>query len=167
MIKRARLFEVEGEPEAMDHILCRMLRGTRDNGYQYSEMAILCRRHSSIGRVEQILAAHGIPYTVSGDTREQGLTESTDSLALSTIHAAQGRQWRYVLILDPSDDILPGPLAASNPQSLAEEQRLFYLAATRASDYLDISFNTKQGRTKATRFTQPIRSLLQVQPVRV
>ena len=167
MIKRDHQFEVEGEPEAMDHMLCRMLRGARENGYQYSEMAILCRRHSSIGRFEQSLAAHGIPYTVSGDTREQGPMESTDSLSLTTIHAAQGSQWPYVLILDASDDILPGPLAASNPQSLAEEQRLFYVAATRASDYLDISFNTQQGRAKATRFTQPIRSLLQIQPLRV
>ena len=163
-IKRVRLFEVEGEPEAMDGVLSRMLRETREKGYRYSEMAILCRRHSSIHRFEQSLAAHGIPYTVSGDTREQG---STDSLTLSTIHAAQGHQWRYVLILDASDDILPGRLADSNPQFLAEEQRLFYVAATRASEYLDIGCNTQNRRARATRFTQPIRGLLQVQPLRV
>ena len=167
MIKRARLLEMEGEPEAMDGILSRMLREIRENGFRYSEMAILCRRHSSIDRVQHSLATYGIPYTVSGDTREQGSMESTDSLSLTTIHGAQGSQWPYVLILDASDDILPGPLAASNLQSLAEEQRLFYVAATRASEYLDISFNTQNGRARATRFTQPIRGLLKVQPLEV
>ena len=167
VIKRACLFDKEGEPEAMDDIVTRMLREIRENRFRYSEMAILCRRQSSIDRVQQSLAAHGIPYTILGDTRELGPKESTDSLTVSTIHAAQGHQWRYVLILDASDDILPGPLAASNPNFLAEEQRLFYVAVTRASEYLDISFNTQQGRAEATRFTQPIRSLLQVHRSRV
>jgi superfamily I DNA/RNA helicase len=59
-------------------------------------------------------------------------------ISLSTVHGAKGLQWKVVWVLDASDHLMPGPVrdspgAAGN---LEEEQRIFYVAATRAADRL-------------------------------
>ena len=143
IIRAARLIKFEGKLESMDEMVARILIGTHENGYLYRDIAVLCRRHSSIDWLQRTLARYAIPLSISGDFRGIGLREVGDALTLSTIHASQRRQWRYVLILDASNDILPGPLGTGNSDILAEEQRLFYVAATRASEHLDIAFNVQ------------------------
>jgi DNA helicase II / ATP-dependent DNA helicase PcrA len=61
-----------------------------------------------------------------------------DYLTLSTVHSAKGLEWPHVHLIHAVDGAFPSDMALSTPFGLAEEQRLFYVAATRARDALSI-----------------------------
>jgi DNA helicase-2/ATP-dependent DNA helicase PcrA len=59
-----------------------------------------------------------------------------DYLTISTIHAAKGLEWPIVYLPHLVDGALPSDMALGEPDGLAEEHRLFYVAVTRARDHL-------------------------------
>jgi DNA helicase-2/ATP-dependent DNA helicase PcrA len=59
-----------------------------------------------------------------------------DFLTISTIHAAKGLEWPIVHLPHLVDGALPSDMALGDPDGLAEEHRLFYVAITRARDHL-------------------------------
>jgi len=59
-----------------------------------------------------------------------------DYLTISTIHAAKGLEWPIVYLPHLVDGALPSDMALGDPDGLAEEHRLFYVAVTRACDHL-------------------------------
>jgi DNA helicase-2/ATP-dependent DNA helicase PcrA len=59
-----------------------------------------------------------------------------DYLTISTIHAAKGLEWPIVHLPHLVDGALPSDMALGDPDGLAEEHRLFYVAITRARDHL-------------------------------
>ncbi|MBV9206105.1 MAG: ATP-dependent helicase [Actinobacteria bacterium] len=59
-----------------------------------------------------------------------------DYLTISTIHAAKGLEWPIVHLPQLVDGALPSDMALGDPDGLAEEHRLFYVALTRARDHL-------------------------------
>jgi DNA helicase-2/ATP-dependent DNA helicase PcrA len=59
-----------------------------------------------------------------------------DFLTISTIHAAKGLEWPVVHLPHLVDGALPSDMALGDPDGLAEEHRLFYVAITRARDHL-------------------------------
>jgi len=59
-----------------------------------------------------------------------------DYLTISTIHAAKGLEWPIVHLPQLVDGALPSDMALGDPDGLAEEHRLFYVAITRARDHL-------------------------------
>jgi DNA helicase II / ATP-dependent DNA helicase PcrA len=61
-----------------------------------------------------------------------------DYLVLSTVHSAKGLEWERVHVMHVVDGAFPSDMALSSDTGLAEEQRLFYVAATRARSELSI-----------------------------
>jgi len=61
-----------------------------------------------------------------------------DFLVLSTVHSAKGLEWDSVHVIHVIDGSFPSDMALSSDTGLLEEQRLFYVAATRARDELAI-----------------------------
>jgi DNA helicase-2/ATP-dependent DNA helicase PcrA len=61
-----------------------------------------------------------------------------DYLVLSTVHSAKGLEWDSVHVIHIIDGAFPSDMALSTKTGLLEEQRLFYVAATRARDELTI-----------------------------
>jgi DNA helicase-2/ATP-dependent DNA helicase PcrA len=61
-----------------------------------------------------------------------------DYLTISTIHSAKGLEWPVVHLAHLADGAMPSDLALTSPAGLAEEQRLFYVAVTRARDQLHL-----------------------------
>jgi DNA helicase-2/ATP-dependent DNA helicase PcrA len=59
-----------------------------------------------------------------------------DYLVISTVHSAKGLEWPVVHLPQLVDGSVPSDMALSSPEGLAEEQRLFYVAVTRARDEL-------------------------------
>jgi DNA helicase-2/ATP-dependent DNA helicase PcrA len=59
-----------------------------------------------------------------------------DFLVISTIHSAKGLEWPVVHLPQLVDGAMPSDMALSTDAGLAEEQRLFYVAVTRARDQL-------------------------------
>ena len=69
-------------------------------------------------------------------------------ITVSTIHRAKGSEAQLVLLLACEEQLLPSwrSLSSSDPERLAEERRLFYVAATRAKDRLLITHAAERGR---------------------
>ena len=69
-----------------------------------------------------------------------------DAVTLTTFHGAKGLEWYHVHLIGV-DRSRVSSVKARQPQVLKEEQRLLYVAMTRASDSLHISFTSsaKQG----------------------
>lgn len=68
-------------------------------------------------------------------------------ITASTIHRAKGTEAGLVVLLACEEQLLPSwrALSASDPEQLAEERRLFYVACTRAKDRLLISHAATRG----------------------
>lgn len=105
------------------------------------------------------------PVDLAGDwAKDPHLDE--DWVTLSTIHSAKGLEWGAVHLIRGCDGALPSDMALGSDDGLAEEQRLFYVALTRARDTLDVyvpsrlpthptSFNARFIMTKPSRFLAP------------
>jgi superfamily I DNA/RNA helicase len=88
-----------------------------------------------------------------------------DRLVLSTMHSAKGLEWKVVYVLHASDGKIPLERSLHRPEQVEEERRLFYVAMTRAADWLYICHPRRQSssygsgwlgdvyeRTELTRF---------------
>lgn len=69
-------------------------------------------------------------YILKGLEAEQ---PERDVLTLSTIHSAKGKEWRAVFVIGLNQGRFPSSRGA---EYLEEERRLFYVAVTRAKDFL-------------------------------
>jgi len=98
-----------------------------------------------------------------------------DFLILSTMHSAKGLEWDAVHILHVADGMIPSDMALGDEGGLEEERRLFYVAMTRAKDWLYVYFplryyrrpsglSDKHHYAQLTRFiSDPVRALFEQQ----
>lgn len=63
-----------------------------------------------------------------------------EHLTLSTIHSAKGLEWHTVFIIHAVEGFFPSSMSYDKIESLEEERRLMYVAATRAKQNLYISY---------------------------
>lgn len=61
-------------------------------------------------------------------------------LVLSTVHSAKGLEWSAVFVPHLLDGLLPSARSLKRLDDLEEERRLFYVACTRAKEYLYLSY---------------------------
>ncbi|MGN6505863.1 MAG: ATP-dependent helicase [Tepidisphaeraceae bacterium] len=61
-----------------------------------------------------------------------------DCLVLSTIHSAKGCEWDAVYVIHAADGNIPSDMATGSEAEIEEERRLFYVALTRAKDFLEV-----------------------------
>ena len=84
-------------------------------------------------------------------------------MTIGTIRSAQGRQWKAVLLVDLTDEAIPGNLDDIDAVDIDEPQRLFYVAVTRPTDKLYLFcplFDAASKRQRPSRFIAPINHLL-------
>ncbi len=83
-------------------------------------------------------------------------TQETERLVLSTVHQAKGLEWRAVFVLHVSDQAWPNPRALAEARGIEEERRLFYVAVTRAKEYLFLTYSLASGfRSMSMQLQQP------------
>ena len=56
------------------------------------------------------------------------------------MHSAKGCEWKVVYVIHAADGMIPSDMATENDESIEEERRLFYVAVTRAKDWLYVVF---------------------------
>jgi len=73
---------------------------------------------------------------------EQRLARRIDAVTLATFHRAKGLEWYHVHLVGVGDGAIPHPRART-PAQRAEEQRLLYVALTRATDSVSVSWSQR------------------------
>lgn len=68
-------------------------------------------------------------------------TKNEPILTLSTVHQAKGREWKYVFVVGCDQGRMP-----HRDGDLLEEQRIFFVACSRAADELQISFTKNRSQ---------------------
>lgn len=71
---------------------------------------------------------------------EQRLARRLDAVTIATFHKAKGLEWYHVHVLGVGERALPHPRARTSAQR-EEERRLLYVAMTRATDSLSVSWH--------------------------
>jgi DNA helicase-2/ATP-dependent DNA helicase PcrA len=109
----------------------------------------------SLCRAAQVYEAQNEDATLTGflehaaGLHAQELGPGEDRrITVSTIHKAKGAEAQLVVLLGCEEQLLPSwrSLTSPDPERLAEERRLFYVAATRAKDRLLITWAGERGR---------------------
>lgn len=113
-------------------------------GTPASEIAVLVRsiKYPNEGLVIQAQVAlreEEVPISTPRDDESDSIragvalskSQSTDSVILSTIHQAKGKEYDYVFLIGAESEVLPHPFAAGT-SALMDEHHLYYTALSRA-----------------------------------
>lgn len=90
--------------------------------------------------------------------RQLQFHRSGEAVTLTTMHSAKGLEFRVVFILEANEGITPYK-KAGKPEEIEEERRMFYVAVTRAREYLHIYTIQERNNKKLlpSRFVNEIR----------
>jgi len=88
--------------------------------------------------------------------------EGTEAVNLMTVHAAKGLEFVGVFVCGLEDGLLPHLNSLGHPASLEEERRLFYVAMTRAKDWLYLTYASMRRQFKGTTVSRPSRFLFEL-----
>ncbi len=85
--------------------------------------------------------------------------DSDDKVTLMTTHAAKGLEFKSVFVVGVEEDLFPSFMAKSDRESIEEERRLFYVAITRAEEFLTLSLAKSRYQYGKMRYNEPSRFL--------
>ncbi len=139
--------------------IARALRDAKGPEVAWSSMAVLARTNAQTAKLAAALRRGGIPHRVRSDSRRANagidhtsqdraprsdLADGTgaddepasaphgaDAVEVATFHAAKGLEWPIVHLAGLEQGLVPIS-RAQTPDEIAEEQRLLYVAITRA-----------------------------------
>jgi DNA helicase-2/ATP-dependent DNA helicase PcrA len=146
-------------------------------GSPWKSMAVLARTNAQLDVIAGALEAAGVPSErrglehspasdlMSAETNYRRVdNEIPDAVALTTIHRSKGLEFQHVVCVGWAEGQLPHYNATSS-EELAEEQRLAYVALSRAEQTLLITWS--KGRNdprfadrEPSRFLGPIEAVL-------
>lgn len=109
---------------------------------------------------ESSLAAYLQTITLLTDADEKA--EGTDFITLMSVHAAKGLEFKSVFVTGLEEQLFPSFMSLEDPKGLDEERRLFYVAITRAKEFLTISFAQNRYRYGQIRANEPSRFLEEI-----
>lgn len=75
--------------------------------------------------------------------KQAHLNRQEDAVVVTTMHSAKGLEYRVVFVLGANEGICPYKKAVKN-EDLEEERRMFYVAVTRAKEYLHLYVRKEQ-----------------------
>ncbi len=109
-----------------------LVEDARARGLELSDVVVLARTRALVADLGRRLSARGL---ATAKTPEPG----SPAVLVTTIHAAKGLEWPVVVVAGADADHLPHP-SARTPDAVAEERRLLYVALTRASESVHITW---------------------------
>jgi len=123
-------------------------------GSPWRSMAVLARTNNQLNIMGEVLTAMHIPFERRGAENSPGSDvivgdtgparwfdqDHKDAVSLSTIHRSKGLEWQHVAVIGLAEGILPN-FNATTAEDIAEEQRLAYVALTRAEETLLLTWN--------------------------
>ncbi|HXC18338.1 MAG TPA: 3'-5' exonuclease [Acidimicrobiales bacterium] len=138
------------DAEEAEHVAT-WLAANHQPGTTWRSMAVLARTNAQLEVVAGYLDAAGIPNERRGPEHSPASDlfdtsarrpddEASDAVALSTIHRAKGLEFKHVAAIGWAEGQLPN-YNATTALEIAEEQRLAYVALSRAEDSVLITWS--------------------------
>ncbi|WP_235297728.1 ATP-dependent helicase [Portibacter marinus] len=88
--------------------------------------------------------------------------DEEDFVTLMSAHAAKGLEFKSVFVVGLEENLFPSFMSMSDPTQIDEERRLFYVAITRAEQYLTLSYANSRYQFGNMRFNDPSRFLEEI-----
>ncbi|MEO1623626.1 MAG: UvrD-helicase domain-containing protein [Bacteroidota bacterium] len=85
-----------------------------------------------------------------------------DTVTLMSVHAAKGLEFSSVFVVGLEEKLFPSFMSMDTPEGLDEERRLFYVAITRAENYLTLTYANSRYRFGQMKYNQPSRFLEEI-----
>jgi DNA helicase-2/ATP-dependent DNA helicase PcrA len=89
---------------------------------------------------ESDLAAYLQQISLLTDQDEKEDDQRREKVKLMTVHAAKGLEFKSVFVVGLEENLFPSALSIYTREELEEERRLFYVAITRAKQFLTLSY---------------------------
>lgn len=121
----------DAENEAL--AIARRLRGEHTPGHPWRAQAVLVRTHAQMRPIVEVLERSGIPVAASDDPSPR------DAVRVATFHSAKGLEWPVVHLAGLEEGYVPDFHARSH-EAVAEEHRLLYVATSRATRRLHVTW---------------------------
>jgi DNA helicase-2/ATP-dependent DNA helicase PcrA len=107
------------------------------------------------GSLEELLEDFAVEPPQRGVWNVEPETKEEEKpLILSTIHSAKGLEWESVFLMGLMDGVLPVSFALDSEEEVEEEQRLFYVAITRAKNRLFLTLHHEGTRGGISQFNK-------------
>jgi superfamily I DNA/RNA helicase len=110
--------------------IAEVLASAHEEGHAWGDMAVLCRKQAQMEEVGRVLKARKLPHQVRKTSGDFALLANT--IKVMTMHASKGLEFPVVALCGVGQ--MPGP-----GEDEKDEARLFYVAATRATQKLVIA----------------------------
>lgn len=139
--------------EGSDKSPAGLIRAVLDSGYKsylegeypdyrerfndIEQLALFAEKETDLSK---FLAEAGLQENYTRPKEKNAVIENDEKMVLSTIHQAKGLEWKVVFIIGVSAGQFPSDRSLNEEKGLEEERRLFYVAITRAKNYLHISY---------------------------
>jgi DNA helicase II / ATP-dependent DNA helicase PcrA len=85
--------------------------------------------------------------------------EDGDYVTLMSVHSAKGLEFKSIFVAGLEEQLFPSFMSMDTPEGLDEERRLFYVAITRAEQFLTLSYAASRYRYGQERYNPPSRFL--------
>ena len=112
--------------------IAELLSAAHREGHAWGDMAVICRHHTEMGRCAAVLRQRRLPHEVRKGAGT--FNPLADTIKILTMHASKGLEFPVVALYGV------GQMPAADHDEL-EEARLFYVAATRATQRLFITLS--------------------------
>jgi DNA helicase-2/ATP-dependent DNA helicase PcrA len=85
-----------------------------------------------------------------------------EHITLMSVHSAKGLEFKSVFVVGLEEQLFPSFLSMDSQEGLEEERRLFYVAITRAEQFLTLSYAMSRYRFGQIRYNEPSRFLEEI-----
>jgi DNA helicase-2/ATP-dependent DNA helicase PcrA len=85
-----------------------------------------------------------------------------DYVTLMSVHSAKGLEFKSIFVVGLEEKLFPSFLSMDSAEGLDEERRLFYVAITRAEQYLTLTYANSRYRYGSMRYNEPSRFIEEV-----
>jgi hypothetical protein len=130
-------------------------------GVHPQNIAVVARLNNQLLPFFELVSSYAINARLVTDAQENSESADYAHVSLSTVHAAKGREWDYVFLVDANSTSFPFRHSDEHltPEQQEardlEELRLLYVAVTRAKVQLSVCFVRHRGACLSEFFTDP------------
>jgi len=100
--------------------------------------------------------------TIALYTDQDDSEDNDNYVTLMSVHAAKGLEFRSVIVGGLEENLFPSFMAMESPDGMDEERRLFYVAITRAEQFLTLTFAKSRYQYGKLRYNNPSRFLEEI-----